>query len=145
MKNRLFSGIGAVLSGLLISIGPQSIFKPCEAKSDGSWMLCHWTAQAEIGVGLLIVVLGVLLLTFPSQQTRLGLSIAVALAGILAILFPAVLIGGCAMKTMLCQSVTFPALQVIGVLTVAGFTVNSVFLLLAGRAEKREKGHGKKS
>lgn len=136
MKNRILSGIGAVLSGLLISVGPQTVFKLCEAKADGSWMKCHWTGQAELGIGLLIAVLGVLLLFFSSRQARLGLSIAVTLAGILALLIPTVLIGGCMMKTMACQSVTFPALEVIGILTVVGFAFNSAFLFLSDRKGK---------
>lgn len=136
MKNRLITGIGAIISGLLISIGPKTIFKLCEAKPDGSWMKCHWTGEAELGVGLFIVALGVLLLIFSSKQTRLGFSVAVALAGILVILFPTVLIGGCTMKNMACQSVTFPALTAIGIFTVIGFTFNSLFLLLSARNRK---------
>ena len=131
VKNRLITGSGAIISGLFISIGPKIIFKLCGVKPDGSWMKCHWTGEAELGVGLLIVALGVLLLLFSSKQTRLGLSIAVALGGILVLLFPAVLIGGCPMNDMACQSVTFPALTVIGILTVIGFTLNSLFLLFS--------------
>ena len=140
MKNRLITGIGAIISGLLISIGPKTIFKLCEAEPDGSWPKCHWTGQAELGVGLLIVALGVLLLIFSSKRTRLGLSIAVALGGILVLLFPTVLIGGCAMKNMACQRVTFPALIVMGIITVIGFTFNSLFLLLSARNQKEGNG-----
>ncbi len=140
MKNRIVSGIGAILSGLLISLGPQFIFKACEPTAEGKWMACHWTVQAELGIGLLIAVLGVLLLVFQSQKIRFGLSVAIVLAGVLAVLFPTVLIGGCAMKTMTCRSVTFPALEAIGVLTIAGFAVNSIYLL---RAEgNRKEGNG---
>ena len=140
MKNRLITGIGAIISGLLIFIGPRTIFKLCEAKPDGSWMKCHWTGEAELGVGLLIVALGVLLLIFSSKRTRLGLSVAVAFAGIPVLLFPTVLIGGCMMKTMACQSVTFPALIVIGIITVIGFTFNSLFLLLSARNQREGNG-----
>lgn len=140
MKNRILSGAGAILSGLLISIGPQTIFKVCTTKPGGSFMKCHWTAQAEIGVGLLIAVLGVLLLVFSSHPVRLGLSLGVTLAGILAVLFPYVLIGGCPMETMECQRVAFPAITVIAVLTIAGFVFNSVFLFLSVR--NRKEGNG---
>lgn len=145
MKNRLFSGIGAVISGLLISLGPQTLFKACGPKENGSWMLCHWTTQAELGVGLLIAASGVLLLLFSSRKVRLGLSIATALAGILVILFPTILIGGCAMKTMTCQRLTFPVLEVIGAITVIGFAVNTWLLLIQNRAEKKGTDNAKAS
>ncbi len=140
MKNRFITGIGAIISGLLISMGPKLIFKLCEADPDGSWAKCHWTGQAELGIGLFIIVLGLFLLIFSSKQTRLGLCIAIALAGILALLFPTVLIGGCAMKDMACQRVSFPALIIIGLITVIGFTYNTLFLLLS--ASNHQEGNG---
>lgn len=140
MKNRLISGIGAIISGLLVSLGPKTIFRLCEAKPDGSWMKCHWTGEAEFGIGLLIFVLGVLILTFASKQTRLGLSIAVALEGMLVLAFPAVLIGGCAMENMDCRRITFPAIIVIGTLIVISFTFNSLYLISS--AGKQGVGNG---
>jgi hypothetical protein len=97
----------------------------------GRWMKCHWTGQAEIGVGILVALLGGALIFFSDSKVRLGLSIAVILSGILTLLFPAMLIGGCAMETMNCRSVTFPALTVISVLTIAGFAANTVYLYRA--------------
>lgn len=128
MKNRLITGIGAVLFGLLVAIGPQVFFKLCEAKSDGTWMKCHWTGQVEIGVGLLIVILGISILLFSSLQVRLGLSIATFFSGILGFMVPTTLIGGCKMETMVCRAVTFPALTVIFALIIIGFAVNTYYL-----------------
>lgn len=99
--------------------------------ADGRWMKCHWTGQAEIGVGILVILLGGALIFFPDNKVRLGLSIAVLLSGILALLLPHVLIGGCAMETMNCRAVTFPALTVISILTIAGFAANTVYLYRA--------------
>lgn len=140
MKNRLISGIGAILAGLLVAVGPQTIFRLCGPKPDGTWMKCHWTGQAELGVGLFIAALGVLLLVFSNEKVRLGLSLAAVLAGVLVLLLPTALIGGCSMSTMNCQRLTFPALEILGSLTVAGFTFNSVFLLLGGRGRREESG-----
>lgn len=136
MKNRIVSGIGAVAAGLLISVGPQTIFPLDPPAADGTWMRCHWTGQAEIGVGLLIAALGALLLLSSKSETRLGLSAAVALAGVLAVLLPSALIGGCGMENMSCRNVAFPALYVVGGLTVAGFAFDTIFLFLSARGRK---------
>ncbi|MDR0653083.1 MAG: DUF4418 family protein, partial [Synergistaceae bacterium] len=75
--------------------------------------------------------LGVAIVFFSDNKVRLGLSVAVILSGILALSLPAALIGGCAMETMPCRAVTFPALTVISILTIAGFAANTVYLYRA--------------
>jgi hypothetical protein len=141
MKNRIITGVTAVLAGLLISLGPQTIFSLDAKMSSGSWMLCHWTGRAEIGAGLVIAVLGILLLIFSSREIRLGLSFGIAASDVLALLLPAVLIGGCGMPDMKCQSVTFPALYIITGLTLLGAVFNIIYLLLSisGRTGKAGK------
>ena len=131
--------IGAIviLLGLFISLGPQFLFKVCgtamassEDADDScgcaahaepevsscctspvrSLPVCHWTARAEIGVGLLVVALGACMMLFSNPQTRLGLLIGVFFAGIIALFIPHSLIGGCASMNMMCRKVAFPAL-----------------------------------
>jgi len=121
MKKRIFGIVFAVL-GLLLALGPQFLFKVCPVMED-IHMKCHWTAQAEIGIGALIAALGIALTFFASAKTRLGLTISVFLSGILALLIPHVLIGGCPMDTMPCRKIAFPAITVISILLLisAGF------------------------
>ncbi|MDR1895122.1 MAG: DUF4418 family protein [Spirochaetales bacterium] len=131
MKSRIASGLTILILGLLISLGPQFLFKPCGPvlAHDGaaaSWMKCHWSVRAEIGVGALAAALGIGLLAFRSRDTRLGLWAGVFLSGVLALLIPHVLIGGCAMATMPCQALTFPALTLLGIL-VALFSGGNLF------------------
>jgi hypothetical protein len=137
MKNRIITGAGGILSGLLIALGPQYIFRLCGPGADGSWMRCQFTGQAEICVGFLICALGAALLVFSSRQAGLALSLAIMLTALLSLLFPSALIGGCMMETMACRRTVFPALTVIGAITIAGFALNALYLL-GGIRKRRE-------
>jgi hypothetical protein len=127
MKNRLSIGITFIVLGLLIAIGPFTLFPVCEVMDD-MIMKCHWTAQAELGIGLGIAVLGVLSLVFASKEVRLGLSIAVLLNGILSLLVETALIGMCANPAEPCRLLTQPALSVLGGVLVVAAAIQSVYL-----------------
>ena len=132
MKIRIIGGSAAIVLGLLIALGPQFLFEVCAAM-DGNFMKCHWSAQAEIGIGALIVALGLASLFFASPKIRLGLAIGIFLSGILALLIPYVLIGGCAMDSMPCRKAAFPAITVIGILLLIGTGLYTAYL-----AQKKE-------
>jgi hypothetical protein len=109
MKKALISGVVVILLGLLISLGPQFLFKVCDHGESG-YPHCHWSARAEIGMGLLIVALGICMIVFTDPKTHLGLLIGIFLASIIAMGIPNTLIGGCGMMSMQCRKVAFPAL-----------------------------------
>jgi hypothetical protein len=127
MKNRSISGAGVTAFGLLIALGPRFLFKVCPAMGE-MYMKCHWTAQAETGVGALIAALGIALVIFASPKTRLGLTVGIFLAGILALLIPHALIGGCPGHSMPCRKITFPALTVISILLLISAALNALYL-----------------
>jgi hypothetical protein len=135
MKNRIIAGGATIVCGLLVALGPQFLFPVCPTTA-GMIMKCHWSAQAEIGVGGLIAVLGIALVVFANPKTRLGLTIGVFLSAVLALLVPHSLIGGCAMRSMDCRKVTFPAITVIGILLLIGTALNTLY-----PARKREAGN----
>jgi hypothetical protein len=91
-------------------------------------MKCHWSAQAEIGVGALIAALGIALIFFVNPKTRLGLAVGIFLSGVLALLIPHVLIGGCPMHSMLCRKIAFPAITVISILLLIGSAAYTLHL-----------------
>ena len=111
MKKQLIYGTTVIILGLLVALGPQFLFKVCGAH-DGIFALCHWTAQAEIGMGMLVAALGLCYITFSDPKTQLGIIVSVFLTGIIVIGFPHALIGGCSVKTMPCRQIAFPALTV---------------------------------
>lgn len=94
----------------------------------GMVMKCFYTARAELGIGLLIVILGVLLIIFQSVKIRLGLNISIILNGILALLIPVLLIGVCNGIHMSCHSLTLPSLVVISSILILAALVNTIYL-----------------
>jgi len=96
-------------------------------------MKCHWTAQAEFGIGLVIALLGLFLLFFKSEHTRLGLSIALGLNGLLALLIPSALIGVCGNVKMACRSLCLPVLIILGAIVTAAAAANVFYLFHSNR------------
>jgi hypothetical protein len=128
MKKRLVFGIPFIIIGLLIAFGPLTIFPVCEVMGT-MIMKCFWTARAEIGIGLIIVILGILTLVFKSPQVRLGLDIAVFLNGLLTLLIPTILIGVCAAPHESCRVLTLPALTVLSNILLLGAIINGLILV----------------
>ena len=112
MKQAIIFGIIFIIFGMLLALGPQVLFKVC-GHGEGGYPLCHWTAQAEIGVGLLIAALGICMIVFTHPKTHLGIAIGIFFTGIIALFIPHSLIGGCIEKNMACRKITFPALTVL--------------------------------
>jgi hypothetical protein len=109
MKKAIIFGSTVILLGLLIALGPQFLFKVCGHGEDG-FPHCHWSAQGEIGIGLLIAALGACMIVFTDPKTHLGLIIGVLMASLIALAIPNFLIGGCGSLTMKCRRLAFPAL-----------------------------------
>jgi hypothetical protein len=109
MKKAIIFGSIVILLGLLIALGPQFLFKVC-GHGEESFPHCHWSAQGEIGIGLLIAALGACMIVFTDPKTHLGLIIGVLMASLIALAIPNFLIGGCGSLAMKCRKVAFPAL-----------------------------------
>ena len=101
-------------------------------------MKCFWTARAELGVGIVIVLLGILLLATASVPVRQGLNISLILLGVLALLIPTGLIGVCKSIHMSCHSLMSPALAILGGIVSITAAVNAIFLY-----KSVKKGQGK--
>ena len=123
MKNKPNVGIIAIVLGALVALIPKAIFPVCTnmfelTNGKTLFMKCHWTAIAELLVGILIVFDGILIIGFKTHETRIALSIMLFLFGITALLIPTVVIGMCEMATMQCRVGTEPALIVVSVIIV---------------------------
>ena len=127
MKKVIIIGVVVILLGLLIALGPQFIFKVCKHGEDG-FPQCHWSAQAEIGMGILIAALGVCMIVFKDLKILTGLLIGTFLASFVALFIPHTLIGGCAAITMRCRRVAFPAITAESVILMVFSAVLLVYL-----------------
>lgn len=153
MKDRIIASLPTVVFGLLIALAPRTFAPVCEFASKHSsemhmpgmkdsgnmeqnmqntgkmmgaahqHMACYWTAQASLGIGILLVVIG-LLAFFLNSQIRIGLNLSAALIYVLEILLATVLIGVCKNEEMSCSMYAMPTL----------LTLSCVGILAAGVA-----------
>ena len=124
----MICGVAAIFFGLLITLGPQFLFKTCDTPGD-NLLRCHWAARAEICTGILIAALGICLTVFSDPKTRLGLTIGIFLAGIVSVIIPLEqFIGICKEADALCRKVTFPALLTLSAMTIIGAVANMFYL-----------------
>ena len=126
-----------IILAVIISVLPQ--FTDCQSQglmltlANGTQvpMKCHWTAQAEIGLGVPLFVLGVLLFFSRSREARAFLGILGAVLGLFVILFPTVMIGVCSSADHYCNLLMKPALVLAGSLVIAT-SLAAVIVSLAG-------------
>lgn len=103
------------LLGLGIAFAPQTLVPVCPIH-DGHVMKCHWSAQAELGVGIVIFLHGFILLIIRKFGRAEG-GFSVFTLALLSLAIPKFLIGGCNNPDMMCQARTFPVLYLLGFLT----------------------------
>ena len=122
-KNRIIGIVVAVL-GVLTSLIPTVIFKVCEAM-DGKFMKCHWTAQTEVALGIVVIALGLLIVLAKEKAASAAYSVSAAVNGILILLIPTVVIGVCGSADMPCNAGTKPALIIAGALIIVAGLINT--------------------
>jgi hypothetical protein len=130
----IIKGAFFVALGALIALGPQFLFRICEQTHGHEGVTkCWWSAQAEIGVGAVIALLGFLCILIRETHASIGLSLAIALNGILAFLIPNVLTGMCEHPHMNCRLTTLPALNILSVVTVLAAAADAARLFKKSR------------
>jgi hypothetical protein len=127
-SNIRVNGIGAllVILGIIIILVPWIIFPVCEMGGlyvqtvSGMQfpMPCGWSARADSGIGVLIVIAGSLLIVRNTPETRQAVGVFSIASGALVILFPTVLIGMCKIASHPCRTMTLPVLELLGVFVI---------------------------
>ena len=119
-------GVVTVVLGIIVAAEPHYIFPVCQyygmlvqtAAGTNIPMKCYWTAMAEVGLGALIVVTGIVLILSKQNETRRALGFVLAALGVVVALVPADLIGVCGMAEHPCRMATQPALILLGAVTI---------------------------
>ncbi|MDR1657308.1 MAG: DUF4418 family protein [Deltaproteobacteria bacterium] len=95
--------------------------------AESDHMVCYYTAKAELGLGLLVILGALSLFISTDRRFRSGVYLMLSGASVLGGLFPTVLIGVCPGPSMPCRSGTLPAL----ILLSSFFLTFSIIISLA--------------
>ena len=118
MKKPKWMGPLYLALGILLAVGPKTIFSVCPVGEKP--MKCHWSAMALLVLGGLLALAGILCICFgKTAGPALGLMAAGIALG--ALLVSSLLIGGCGNTAMACRTTTFPMVYLLaGIALVAG-------------------------
>lgn len=126
MKNRIIVSILYTVLGILLVLVPTVLFPTCDATE--MKMACYYTKQAEVGLGVLVAVLGVVTLLSKNASVRSGLSIAILGIAVLVVVYPLYLTGLCKMSDMMCRLRTLPALILTSIVLGITSVINVLYL-----------------
>ena len=91
-------------------------------------MKCFWTANAEAGLGGVIILAGLFICSITLPGVRMGISLVLILLALLGIAFPVYLIGMCGNDAMPCRMGTLPAFYILSTLLFAVSIINVFYL-----------------
>jgi hypothetical protein len=125
-----------ILFGVVVGITPQ--FTDCQSQGKAIElpsgksvpMKCHWTARAEIALGVPLLLCGAAMLLSGRKELWRQQAVMTMVLGLFVILLPTALIGVCAKADMVCHALMKPVLTLTGIVVVA---LGAVCFLLAGR------------
>ena len=121
-----------VLSAAFL-LGSVFVFNTCGPKDDGSWMVCHWAGRMVSAMAILLTVLALQIVLFPSE-IKAGLYTACFGVSVLTAFIPGHIIKLCMMKTMRCHLISEPSVIVCSVV-LAVYSLVRVILLLRKKGE----------
>ena len=99
-------------------------------------MKCHWSATAEIALGVPLLASGIMLFITKNRGVKITIGIMGIVLGIMAALIPGYLIGVCGMATMICRQVMLPAVYLAsGLVVLAGI---ATIIIASSRKETVE-------
>ncbi len=113
---------------ILLCTGPVTLFKVCDVGE--SPMKCYFCAKAVTAVSIILIAASIIYFFTKTVREKIIINILTAVTGTVIILIPALIIGGCKMKTMACQTAAFPAYYVLAGILIGIAIIESIYLLL---------------
>lgn len=114
-KFSLIRFIPALLSALLL-LGTATVFQPCAAKEDGTWMHCHDVQTAVIAGSLFLTALLIGSGIIQSKKYAITMYIAAAICSGVIFFLPGIIMPMCMMHTMRCYAVMQPFVRIMSAL-----------------------------
>ena len=128
MKRDKIFGILYCVIGMLIALGPKTIFHVCDRlKDDGSHMACFYTSQMTMCIGMGIVMFSLMLMILKETNSKIVCVAGELFFAVAAWLTPNMLIGVCSGTTMQCRMVTLPA---INIASIVSLIISIVYIIL---------------
>jgi hypothetical protein len=138
-KRMVVPALALIAIGLLVAVVPWTVAPVCEVHTadnpNGLWVItqankslpmpCGYTARAEIGVGAMTVIFGGALLLAASAATVVAFGLIGAVLGGLTMAMPELLTKTCALGSHTCNTLTSPALNLLGI-TLIGVSVGLI-------------------
>lgn len=144
MKRRIIFGAVFVILGLLIAVGPYTIFHVC--RSDGDMLMnCQRTARAELVTGIAVTLLGIAYSIARNHKLNIAVGSVIAVIAIAAYLIPNVIIGVCENAHMHCRAMALPSLTVLSIIIFAIAAVNVIYLFVKGNGHEVQSTDDRKT
>ena len=136
------AGVIAIVLGFIVAAVPHYIFPVCQyygmlletAAGTQVPMKCFWTGNAEIALGAMMIVTGLLLVVSRQKESRMLLGVVLGSLGVMVALVPTYLIGVCAVLDHPCHAGTQPALILLGVIII----IVAIITIAASRGARQE-------
>lgn len=139
MKSKgLTAGIAELITALVLTAGPLTVFKACEAE-EGHFMNCHWAQNAVVLAGAVLTVLSLLRVVVANRDIRTGLSLGVFALSVSVIFIPKTVISLCMMETMRCHTIFKPAVIITASVLAVISGIDAAAGLIKTRKENGER------
>jgi hypothetical protein len=135
MNRKALFGVAFAVLGVLLFLAPGVLAPVCGMKPDGGFMKCHWMDQAEKGIAVVMILMGLLILFVKNKAFAYGIAAANVPVGCYAYLISWKLIGGCKMPDMACNLYTRPMVYLFSGI----YVLASLFYLFYFRKDLAER------